>query len=89
MSDRIMCKTNPERRDGEEHCTAAGRADQSILKEIKPEHSREGLDEAEALAKRCEETVHWKRPRCWHRVEAKGEGLAADDSWIPRHTQWV
>ena len=51
MSDRIMCKTNPERRDGEEHCTAAGRADQSILKEIKPEHSREGLDEAEALAK--------------------------------------
>ena len=51
MSDRIKCKTNPERRDGEEHCTAAGRADQSILKEIKPEHSREGLDEAEALAK--------------------------------------
>ena len=50
-SDRMKCKTNTERRDNEEHYTMTGTSNQSVLKEIKSEYSREGLDEAEALAK--------------------------------------
>ena len=23
---------------------------------------------------RCEELTHWKRPRCWERLKAEGEG---------------
>ena len=43
-SDRMKCKTNTERRDNEEHYTMTGRSNQSVLKEIKSEYSREGLD---------------------------------------------
>ena len=31
-----------------------------------------------ALATRCEELTHWKRPWCWERLKAGGEG---DDRW--------
>ena len=48
----------------------ARRSNQSILKEINPEHSLEGL----TLAIWCEELTHWKRPWCWERLKAGGEG---------------
>ena len=52
---------------------------QSILKEINPEYSLEGLFLANTLATWCEELSHWKRPWCWERLKAKGEGGGRDE----------
>ena len=42
------------------------------------------------LATWCEEPTHWKRPWCWERLKAGGEG---DDSgwdvWMVSPTQWT
>ena len=53
----------------------ARRSNQSILKEISPEYSLEGLMlklQLQSLAIWCEEMTHWKRPWCWERSETKG-----------------
>ena len=55
----------------------ARRSNQSILKEIGPECSLEGLIlklKLQCLATWCEELTHWKRPWCWERLKAGGEG---------------
>ena len=52
------------------------RSNQSILKEISPECSLEGLMlklKLQYLATSCEELTQWKRPWCWERLTA-GEG---------------
>ena len=54
----------------------ARRSNQSILKEISPEYSLEGLMlklRLQTLATGCEELTHWKRTCCWERLKA-GEG---------------
>ena len=33
-----------------------------------------GRTDADTLATWCEELTHWKRPWCWERLKAKGEG---------------
>ena len=51
------------------------RSNLSILKEISPEYSLEGLMmKLQYLATWCEELTHWKRPWCRERLKAKGEG---------------
>ena len=58
------------------------RFNQSILKEISPEYSLEGLMlklKLQYLAPWCEELTHWKRPWCWERLKAVGEG--DDKGW--------
>ena len=60
----------------------ARRSNQSILKEIGPEYSLEGLMlklKFQYLATWCEEVTHWKRPWCWERLKAGGEG--DDPGW--------
>ena len=55
----------------------AGRSNQSILKEISPGCSFEGLMlklKLNTLATSCEELIHWKRPWCWEGLRAGGEG---------------
>ena len=55
----------------------ARRSNQSILKEISPGCSLEGLMlklKSYTLATWCEELTHWKRPWCWERLRAGGEG---------------
>ena len=53
----------------------AGRSNQSIIKEISPEYSLEGLMlKLQYFATWCEELTHWKRPCCWERLKAGGEG---------------
>ena len=50
---------------------------QSILKEISPEYSLGGLVlklKLQYLATWCKESTHWKRPQCWERLKAGGEG---------------
>ena len=53
----------------------ARRSNQSILKEISSEYSLEGLTwSSNTVATWCEELIPWKRPRCWERLKAGGEG---------------
>ena len=38
----------------------------------------------------CEELTHWKRPWCWERLKAGGEGDGRGwDSWMASLTQWT
>ena len=67
------------------------RSNQPILKEINPENSLEGLI-PNTLATWCEELTHWKRPWCWERLKAGGEGDDRGwDGWMASLTQctWV
>ena len=66
---------------------------QSILKEISPEYSLEGLTlnwNSNTLATWWEELTHWKRPWCWERLKAGGEGDDRGwDGWMAPPTQWT
>ena len=67
------------------------RSNQSILKEINPECSLEGLKvKSNTLATWCEELNHWKRPWCWEKLRAWGEGVIEDEMvgwhhWLNGH----
>ena len=57
-------------------------ARRSILKEVSLEYSLEGLMlhwSSYTLATWCEELTHWKRPWCWERLKAGGEGDDEDE----------
>ena len=42
------------------------------------------------LATRCQELTHWKRPWCWERLRAGGEGDDRGwDGWVASLTQWT
>ena len=42
------------------------------------------------LATSCEELTHWKRPWCWERLKAGGEGdNRGGDNWMASLTQWT
>ena len=72
----------------------ARRSNHSILKEINPEYSLEGLMLKLKLQNFGptwgEEPTHWKRPWCWEKWRARGEG---DDrgwnGWMTSPTQWT
>ena len=69
----------------------ARRSNQSILKEINPEYSLEGLVlelTLQSFGPWWEQLVHWKRPWYWERLRARGEGW---DGWMASPTQqtWV
>ena len=63
----------------------ARRSNQSILKEISPEYSLEGLilkQKLNTLASWWEEPTYRKRSWCWERLEAGGEGDdRGQDDW--------
>ena len=57
---------------------------QSILKEINPEYSLEGLMMklqyfSHLMQKKKKESTHRKRPWCWERLRAGGEGTTEDE----------
>ena len=73
-------------------------SNQSILQEISPEYSLEGLmlklklQLTNTLATWCKEVIHWKRPWCWGRLKAGEEGDNRGwDGWMASPTQltWV
>ena len=70
----------------------ARRSNQSILKEISPGCSLEWLIRwnSSTLATWCEELTHLKRPWCWERLKAGGEG---DNrkwyGWRASQAQWT
>ena len=72
----------------------ARRTNQSILKDISPEYSLEGLMlklKLQYFGHLMWRTTHWKRPWCWERLKA-GEGI--DRGWdggmaSPTQGTWV
>ena len=67
----------------------ARRSNQSILKEISPGCSLEGLMLKLKLQYFGHLMTHWKRPWCWERLRA-GEGVAGGwDGWMASPTQWT
>ena len=79
----------------------ARRSNQSILNEITPEHSLESVLpnnvkdwcwtwSYSTLATWFEELTPWKRPWCWGRLKAGGEGDDRRwDGWMVSLTQWT
>ena len=61
-----------------------GRSNQSILKEIHPEYSLEGLMlKLQYFGYWCKELTHWKRPWCWERLKEGEEGNDRGwDGWM-------
>ena len=71
----------------------ARRSNQSILKEISPEYSLEGLMlklKRQYFATWCEELTHLKRPWFWERLKAGEEGDDRGwDGWMASPIQWT
>ena len=71
----------------------ARKSNQSILKEINTNiHGRDRCWSwsSNTLATLCEELTHWKRPWCWERLKAGGEGGDRGwDGWMASLTQWT
>ena len=71
----------------------ARRSNQSILKEISPEYSLKELMlklKLPYFGHLMEELTHWKRPWCWARLKAGGEGDDRGwDGWIASWTRWT
>ena len=69
------------------------KSNQSILKEISPGCSLEGLNwrwNSNTLATSCEELTHWKRCWCWEGLGAGGEGAGRGwNGWMASLTQWA
>ena len=70
----------------------ARRSNQS-LKETRPEYSLKGLTlswSSSSLATWWERLTHLKRPLCWERLKAGGEGDNREwDGWMATLTQWT
>ena len=72
-------------------CTAR-RSNQSILKEISPGISLEGMMlklKLQYSATSCKELTHWKRLWCWEGLGAGGEGDRGWDGWMASLTRWT
>ena len=71
----------------------AGRSNQSILKEISPGCSWKDWCSSwnsNTLATWCGELTHLKRPWCWERLKAGGEGDDREwDGWMASPTWWT
>ena len=72
----------------------ACKSNQSILKEINPEYSLEGLMLklwkdwcSNTLTTWREKPTHWKRPWCWKRLRLKEKGEAEDE--MVRQHHWL
>ena len=69
------------------------RLNQSILKEISPDYSLEGLMlklKLQYFGHLIEELTHWKRPWCWERLKVGGKGDDRGwDRWMVSLTWWT
>ena len=68
------------------------RWNQSILKQINPECSLEGLMlklKLQYLGTWYEELTPWKRPWCWERLKAEEGGDRGWEGWMASPTQWT
>ena len=71
----------------------ARRSNQSVLKEINPEYSLEGLMlklKLQYFGHWCKDLTHWKRPWSWERLRAGGDRSDRGwDGWMASLTQWT
>ena len=71
----------------------ARRSNQSILKEISPEYSLEGLKlklKLQYFGHLFQELTHWRIPWCWERLKAGEEGDDRQwDFWVASLTSWT
>ena len=71
----------------------AKRLNQSILKEINPEYSLEGLMlklKLQYSGHLMQRMTHWKRPWCWERLKTGWEGDDRGwDGWMASPIQWT
>jgi len=70
----------------------ARRSNQSILREISPKYSSEGLMlklKLNTLATWCKELTHWKRLCCWERLKAGKGDYRGQDGWMASPTWWI
>ena len=70
----------------------ARRSNQSILREINPEYSREGLMLKLKLQYfgHLMQTTHWKSPWGWERLRAEAEeSIRGWDGWMASLMQWT
>ena len=70
----------------------ARKSNQSILKEISPEYSLEGLKlklKLQYFGHLIWRTDSWKRPWCWERLKAGEGGDRGCDGWMASLTQWT
>ena len=69
----------------------ARRLNQSVLKEINPKHSLEGLKlKLQCFGHWCKEWSHWIRPWCWKKTEDRRRGGNRRwDGWMASLTQWI
>ena len=70
----------------------ARRSNQSVLKEICPEYTLEGLMlklKLQYSGTWWEELTHWKRPWCWERLKAREGDNRRQDGWMASLTQWT
>ena len=71
----------------------ARRSNQSILKEISPEYSLEGLTlklQLQYFVTWCGELTHWKRPWCWERLKVGAEVDHREwDGCMASPTRWT
>ena len=71
----------------------ARRSSQSILKEINTNFLWKDWWwswGSNTLATWCKEMTHWKRPWCWERCKAGGEGYErGQDGWMASPTYWT
>ena len=79
--------------DSRESLGLQRRSKQSILKEISPEYSLEGLMlklKLQSFGHLIQRTDSWKRPWCWERLKAGEEGGKREwDGWMASQTQWT
>ena len=65
------------------------------FKQIQPVHPERNQSwcwswNSNTLATWCKELTHWKRPSCWERLRAGGEGDDRGwDDWMASPTQWT
>ena len=52
-------------------------------------HWKDWCWNSNTLASWCEELTHWKRPWCWERLKAGGEGDDRWDGWMASPTRWT
>ena len=69
----------------------ARRLNQLTLKDISPDINwKDSCWSFNTLATWCKELTHWKRPWCWERLKAGGEGDDRGwDGWMASPTRWT
>ena len=86
--DELVLLNSDAAEDSWESLGLHDRTSQSSRKSTLNIHWKDWCWNSNTLATWCEQPTHWKRPWCWERLKAKGEGGSRRwDGQIPQPTQ--